>query len=200
MNSEIEKVLSSNEKIIWEGKPQAFPYLVSKFVFLFVFFILYSSVTYNPDTQNYENAGPFAIMLGIFLFIVLFIYNFLFYKKIHYAITDKRVILQKGIIGTDFESVDFDKINSIKIDIGIIDKVLGKNSGTIMLDSGRMKSTSDSNGYSTVVTDYHQLQFIDDAYNVFEKLKTVSTDVKADIKFPNALRPGNNPGYKTEIK
>ena len=200
MNSEMKKIISDNEKIIWEGRPQLVPYLTSKFVFLLVFFVFFSSVTYNPDTQNYESAGPFAIWLGIFLFVVLFIYNFIFYKKIYYAITDKRVVMQKGIIGTDFESVDFDKINSINISVGILDKVVGKNSGTILLDSGKVISTEDSNGFSSTRTDYHRLEYIDDAYSVFEKLKKVSTDVKSDINFPNALRPENNPGYKTKTK
>ena len=200
MNSEIQKVLSSNEKIIWEGKPQKTPYIILNLGYTFFMFVVLSTITRDSSTGQYDEVSPVSLLIGFTLFIIAFIVMILNYNKIYYAITDKRLILQKGLIGRDFESIDFDKINSIAVNVGILDKLFGKNSGTILLDSGKLTTTKDIDGKYSTKTDFHKLQFIDDAYNVYEKLKKVSTDVKSDINFPNALRPNKNPGYKTENK
>lgn len=122
------------------------------------------------------------------------IYTFFSSIFTFYAITDKRVIIQSGIIGTDFQVVDFDKINNMDVNVGISDKLFGNNSGTISIDSGRVESTSKGGTYTVLQT----MELITDPYAVFEKLKKVSHDIKTDIEYPNKLRPETNPGYNTK--
>jgi hypothetical protein len=135
----------------------------------------------------------FALFLVLpILFILNPLYMWALINKIHYVITDKRVIIKKGLIGTDFESIDYDKIQSMDIKVGVIDKIFGKNSGSIHIYSGRIESNGDRS-YSAP----HSLVGVTDPYSVFEQLKKISHDIKTDIEYPNDLRPTTNRGYNT---
>jgi membrane protein YdbS with pleckstrin-like domain len=193
--NEINKILSNNEKIIWEGKPQFTPYFVTQFTLLGCFALVTLSLGLLFTLVGEAVFGAFFLFLGILLGVSPFI-TYLSYRKLFYAITDKRVITQSGIIGTDFNTVDFDKIQNMSVNVGIIDKIFGKNSGTISIFSGNVTYTS--NGTSVLMP--FTLPYIENAYDVFEKLKKVSHDIKTDIEYPNDLRPKNNPGYNTEYK
>jgi uncharacterized membrane protein YdbT with pleckstrin-like domain len=193
--NEINKILSDNEKVIWEGKPQFAPFFISQLTwqgcltFIFIFIALIATISREA-----------LVGLEFFLFGCIFaltpLITYLNYRKLFYSITDKRIIFQSGIIGTDFNSVDFDKIQSMNVNVGLFDKIFGKNSGTISVFSGTV--TTVNNG--GVVSIPYKMAYIENAYEVFEKLKKVSHDVKTDIEFPNDLRPENNPGYRTEYK
>ncbi len=191
--NEIKNILSSNEKIVWEGKPKFAPYFISQLTVFacFSLILLVGALLAAADGQ----IGPSILffILG-FIFVISPIISYHYYRKIYYAITDKRVIFQSGIIGTDFNSVDFDKIQSLNVNVGLIDKLFGGNSGTISIFSGLIANTGQGGSVSVP----HSLIFIEDAYGVYEKLKKVSHDVKTDIEYPNDLRPKNNSGYKTE--
>jgi uncharacterized membrane protein YdbT with pleckstrin-like domain len=73
--------------------------------------------------------------IGLILVFGYPIYKFLVYKYTYYAITNKRVIIQKGLIGRDFEIVDFDKITNAEVNVGVLDKLFGGNSGSILIST-----------------------------------------------------------------
>lgn len=197
---EYTKIISDNEKVIWEGNPEKGPFFVTSIIlFPFGLFGLFIALILLIVMFSDPNLGPllfiFSLMFGLFglIFTLSPLYTFLVYKNIWYVITDKRVILQGGIIGRDFEMVDFDKIQSAEVNVGLLDKLFGGNSGSISLQTGRVayvKHGSVSNPYKM-----HNLK---DPYKVFEQFKKVSHDVKTDIEYPNALRPSDNPGYNTK--
>lgn len=190
--NEIKNILSSNEKVIWEGKPKFAPYFISQLTLFtcFSLILIVGALLAAADGQ----IGPsiFFFILG-FIFVISPIISYLYYRKIYYAITDKRIIFQSGIIGTDFNSVDFDKIQSLNVNVGLIDKLFGGNTGTISVFSGLVAHTGQGGSVSVP----HSLIFIEDAYSVYEKLKKVSHDIKTDIEYPNDLRPKTNSGYNT---
>jgi hypothetical protein len=114
----------------------------------------------------------------------------------YYAITDKRVIIQSGLIGRDFEIVDFDQITNAEVNVGIFDKLFSSNSGSILLSSaGTVMQTQNGTMQKPFV-----ISSIPNPYDVFKFFKKVSHDVKTDIQYPNQLRPVNNPGYGTTYR
>ena len=190
--NEIKNILSSNEKVIWEGKPKFAPYFISQLTCAGCFSLIFLIIALFAAAGGELGPSILFFVLG-FVFIISPLISYLYYKKIYYAITDKRIILQSGIIGTDFNSVDFDKIQSMNVSVGIIDKLFGGNTGTISVFSGLITSTGQGGSVSVP----HSLIFVEDAYDVYEKLKKVSHDVKTDIEYPNDLRPNKNSGYNT---
>ncbi len=134
----------------------------------------------------------FWIGLGVVFGIP--IYKILVYKRIHYAITNKRVLFQRGLIGRDFDVVDFDQITNAQVNVGILDKLFGNSSGSIMISTaGTFAHTRRG-----VVSRPYVISHVENPYEVFKFFKKVSHAVKTDIHFPNKYRPKSNPGYESE--
>ena len=77
--------------------------------FFFLFSLLFVSV-------------GFGIVFGPFL-LQLFRY-----RNTEYVITDKRIITQTGAIGLDTRFVDFEKIQEVYVQIGVMDRLFGTGS------------------------------------------------------------------------
>src|SRR3989338_3992236 len=204
--NEFDKILDSKEKILWEGKPKFWPYLCSGsgittlfglvwLGFLIPFFIV--------AFLNIAQGGVFG--WGIFLlphfwiamvFVVgIPLYQILVYKHIYYAITNKRVLFQKGLIGRDFEILDFDQITNAEVNVGLFDKLFGGgNSGSILIST----AGSFTYGRHGPIQKPYTLRNIENPYDVFKFFKKVSHAVKTDIQYPNKYRPKTNPGYGTD--
>lgn len=192
--SDLQKVLAPGEQVLWEGKPQFWPFIfsviplvIATIIFVPIFFASESSQGSGID-QGLNN----LLIVGLILMLGpgYFIYKILVYRFVSYVITDKRTIIQDGVIGRDFESIEHDAVVSTAVSVGLIDKLLGKNSGTVNIihaGSPRIKGTPRPSGLVSVT----------DPYAVYQIFNKISHDVRSDIQYPNALRPENNPGYKT---
>ncbi|MFA5745177.1 MAG: PH domain-containing protein [Candidatus Paceibacterota bacterium] len=204
---ELDKVLDQDEKVFWEGIPSFWPFLLGGSIFT-VIFGLFWMIFLIPfiglsayDILFGSHIFGFGIFLlphfwvGIGLVFGIPIYQILVYKHTYYAITDKRVILQKGWIGRDFEMIDFDQITNAEVNVGVFDKLFGGgNTGSILV------STAGSFTYTRqgATQKPYTLRNITSPYDVFKFFKKVTHDVKTDIQYPNKFRPGENPGYKTD--
>ncbi len=51
------------------------------------------------------------------------IYPFLVWRNVYYIITDKRLIVRKGVVGTDYDILDLEYIQHVSIGRGFRDKV-----------------------------------------------------------------------------
>ena len=197
--NELNKVLDSQEKVFWEGKPKFWPFFLSGFrgvlggmIFLIAgAFVLIQAIKNN----NYILFIFPHFWIGVALVFGIPIYSALVYKHTYYAITNKRVIFQKGLIGRDFEMVDFDQVTNAEVNVGVMDKLFGNSSGSIYI------STAGSLTYSSHgqrVSRPYTLRHIENPYEVFKFFKKVSHAVKTDIHYPNKYRPKTNPGYNTD--
>ncbi len=194
---ELEKILNKNEKVFWEGKPKFWPFFLSSFTasFFGLIFLIVGSFIF---IQGIKTGNLLFLVFPHFWLGLLFvfgvpIYRALVWKYTYYAITNKRVLLQKGLIGRDFEMIDFDQITNAEVRVGILDKLFGKNSGSILLSSaGTLTYTRQG-----PVQRPYNISNVENPYDVFKFFKKVSHDVKTDIQYPNKYRPKTNPGYKT---
>ena len=198
--NELTRILEHNERVLWQDRPQFWPFVLGGFVGallggflmvmgLFMFFI----------AKTIGNSLLFLVphfWIGVALFIGTPLYKLLVYKHTYYAITNKRVLIQTGFIGRDFRIIDFDKITNAEVNMGVLDIIFGRRSGSILLSSAGT-FISGKHGLQAVP---YRLSNIADPYGVFKFFKKVSHDVKTDIAYPNEIRPTINRGYRTELK
>jgi len=201
---ELDKVLDDNEKVFWEGKPKFWPFFLGRSLPLTIFALFWCGFLAIFAIVSFAAPGPFKYVIfltphfwiGIIMLFGPPIYNALVYKHTYYAITNKRAIIQKGVIGRDFEMVDFDQITNAEVNVGVFDKLFGGGSGSILI------STAGSFTYGRhgqQISRPYTISNVDNPYDVFKFFKKVSHAVKTDIQFPNQYRPSQNPGYNSKF-
>jgi len=196
---EFESIKDDKEEILWTGKPKFIPFIFTSVlggIFTIGFAIVWL-LTARGWGSNVDNNSPsFFWLLGFLPLVVAF---FTFLKKIFsfsntaYSYSDKRVMMRSGFIGTDFKTIDYDKISDIEVTVSLVEKMY--NVGTIRFFSGR---TQTDEGNTTKL--YDNWSAIADPYEVFKKVKQTSVNIKTDFNYPNALRPDTNPGYNTKYE
>ncbi len=194
-SNSVEDVLNDDEKVLWRGKPNAKSYVLAAMlkmlpiaIIWLIFdgaFIVGISIGMSHGQIPLSLLGfiiPFFLLhlMPVWMWIINTVKAFKEVKNIEYAITDRRVIIRSGVIGIDFKFVNYTEIDSVNIKVGFIDKIFKV--GDIYINSSVN---------SAVLWD------VSNPYKIGRALQKVTTDIKSDIHYPNALRPEENPGYKT---
>ena len=200
-NSIIDNILNPGETIIWSEKPQKKPYFLSTLIPSFIISIMccllcYGITRFLGDFPDFDSGGVnfmhklmtgwVYIVFGIIALSPLFFV--LGYHNLHYYYTNKRIIIQDGTWGVDFESYEYDKISDLTVDVGPIGQ--SYNTGNISFLTGKKGSKGESLS--------NKLTAVSNPYLVFKNLQKTMQDIKTDFYYPNELRPDINKGYKTE--
>jgi membrane protein YdbS with pleckstrin-like domain len=198
---EFDSIKDNDEEILWSDKPNFTPYLFSgikEIIFMFAFGLIWILFYYNllpGEIGNNQIIKDFAIfgLIPVIQALYFILKRLLSYSNTAYGYSNKRVMMRTGFIGTDFKTIDYDKISDIEVTVNIIERIF--NVGTIRFFSGRTKTDDDvtSKLYDNWIS-------ISNPYEVFKMLKQTSIDIKTDFNYPNALRPNTNPGYKTKYQ
>lgn len=191
----IEDVLNDDEKVLWQGKPNAKSYIWAAVIKMFpialiwlafdgtfIFFITAGMIRGEMPTWILAIIIPFFLLhlTPVWIWLGGIIKATREVKNLEYAITDRRVIIRSGVIGIDFKFINYTEIDSVNVKVGLIDKIFKV--GDIYINSSVN---------SGVLWD------VENPYGIGRALQKVTIDIKSDIHYPNALRPDNNPGYKT---
>ena len=201
-NTPLARILDQDETVLWSGRPHPGPFFASGIPFLifglcwgafdYFGFIRHMGRAHMPDGMNYALIPFFALHLfPLWLALANFIRLPVVYRNTVYALTNRRAIIQGGFWGLSFQSIDYDQIQEATVSVGLIERMVG-DCGTVRFFSGRT-SAKGANLYDS-------FSAIDHPYDVYKQLKQVSVDTKTDWKYPNALRPADNPGYSTRYK
>ncbi len=128
---ENEKDLLLGEKIIFEIKPSKL-IMIPGFVvgtFLFIFLLIMIILAWNALTTIW--GGEFAVIFLMLLFITcfpFFVISWLKWRFISYILTDKRVIIKRGIIAKEFIEIPNNKIQNVYLNISILQRLVGTGS------------------------------------------------------------------------
>ena len=120
-------------------------------------------------------------LIPVWAYVASVIKRVVGYKNIEYVFTDKRVILRSGLVGIDFKFAFYSQISAVTVKVGLWDRLFKVGDITIT-----------SVGQNMVLEDIHH------PYEFTTKIQKIAQDIKADISFPNDLRPKTNHGYNTE--
>jgi hypothetical protein len=196
--TKFDTVKDDDEQILWTDKPKFIPYTITGIgagVGIFIFVAISYAITRNAKSEDGITGNTFIWFAAIPLLFFLwsFLQKLFSYSNTSYAFTNKRVMVRTGFIGTDFKSIDYDKISDIEVTVNVVERAF--NVGTIKFFSGR---TQTDDGVTSKL--YDRWEAIPNVYEVFKQVKQVSVDIKTDYNYPNALRPEVNPGYQTKYQ
>ncbi len=190
----ISAVLTAGESVIWSGKPKKGAFIINRILTMAPFAIIWlcvdGGIIYSFLNDGFAGVGSMGIfMLGFFALhlmpVWIWLGNILSAKKVwdntEYAMTNKRIIIQSGFVGMDYQSIFYNDINNVHLRVGLTDKMLGV--GDIYLDTAQGKK---------IFLD------IENTYSVYPMIQRTVVDIKTDVQYPNALRPDTNPGYTTQ--
>ena len=193
----IEQVLDDHEEILWRGKPRFAPFVFPS-IFAVIFGLIFAAIPFFM----FMASGIIWILLlphfwiGIIIAIGPPIYAILVHKHVEYVITGKRILVKKGLIGRDFNSIDYEKIQDVSVNVGVIDKIFGTGS-IISTSAGHLQYARRGRAYSVPGNIFRSIR---EPYKVYKLLKKVAMDVKADIYYPTKYRPRENIGYRTKYR
>jgi len=205
--SEIQKIIHGAETIKWQGIVNRKVLTTILIIGLVITFALSAglyiaeTIPYSQDGVDKELSGSLvaAIVLGIGLFTNILSY---FVNKVkEYAITEKRVIIKSGIIGTDFKSINFDQIKEALVDVGLIGKIFKV--GSIKIDTGKTNTYStgggkNSRGQVKTKTMYSVLKHIDHPYETYKLIQGHLQERKESLYSGRADRESNPDAYKND--
>ena len=210
--------LDEHEKILWQSKPSKLMYLFNGFnLFVFLFLIVWSSIVITIGGHFFSISNEFrkldfpvdnffktpfsifSLVPLIFFFIIFTIFVIFPIKriiesfKVKYYVTDLRVYIESGIIGTDIQSLEYKEISKLNVNVNLLGKLLHR--GTVSLTPDR--SYSDGDGSYTISG--IKLIGIENPYEIYNMIKKNALDVTTDQQYPNAYRPDNNTCYHTKL-
>jgi len=140
------KMLSGDERVIFETRPSAWLYMKAASLALFIAVIAligfaWSHIPDAPEIPYFSEAldGEYGdyiqwALLGIFVLMMLaFTIRWLRWSGTVYAATDERIITQKGIVNKTYEDIPVTMISSVDLAQSIGNRALGY--GTIVFST-----------------------------------------------------------------
>lgn len=129
--NQTKKILMKDEEVLYTYKPY---FLKETFVSLFIVltFGVLAVTIYVFAVEVFKLLILILIIVGLILIYILFVtLQYLAFKNKFYTITDKRFIIQKGLLGIDFSSIPIDAVQFVSVNVTVLDKILKKGTGTI---------------------------------------------------------------------
>lgn len=193
----IEDILDCDERVLVRLKPNKKAYVLERVVKMLpivliwlafdLAFIIGMSVggVFKEEPMFLLFVIPFFALhlMPVWIWIAGIVKGVGEYKNIEYAFTEKRIIIRSGLIGVDFKTFYYSNISGVNVKVGLIEK---------MFKVGDIYVKSDTQ--SAVLDD------IEHPYEYLSRLQKITLDIKADIYYPNDLRPEENHGYNTKYK
>ena len=212
--SELELMVGSNEKILWKGKPNKrcfilegifnpmLPFALAWFLFDSLFIATFIGGAATSGAPAVFSIFPLIFFLihlmPVWIYLGGVIFVFRRYQHTEYIVTDKGVYISGGLFSYTCNMKPFTELARVNIHRGIIDQIIGV--GDVVLTSNNVADLYSSNirvngrplDVGTTIAD------IKDYRKVFEIIKKLQEDIYTDTMYPNALRPEENPGYRTK--
>ncbi len=205
MSNYIDRLLEKSEHKKWEGKINR-KVMVTTFIIGLIIVIGLSAFFFTQDTIDYTSNGQpkqtSGFLIGSIIssvgFLILLL-NFFSNYVVEYAITNKRVIIKSGLIGTDYKSIYFEQITQVIIDVGLIGKIFG--TGNIKIDTGKTETYSSGGGragnaHIKTRTMHDILKDIDNPYDIYKILQPTITSRRESLYSGRADREANPQYYK----
>ena len=214
MIEELRRTVGTDERIMWEGRPNKkcfifesifnplLPFAIIWGLFDLFFFKSFFAVENTVKSAGASDIGLFggSFILVFLLFHLMPVWIYLGgvimssrrYKNTAYIVTDKAVYLSSGIISRTINRKPFAELSHVNLHRGFFDQKFGV--GDIVLSSTTAVSTNGA------VMPGITIASISEYNKVYDLVKKIQTDIYSDTMYPNDMRPKENHGYNTEYK
>lgn len=147
MNKEVNSVLEPSESVSWSGKIDRRAINLYHGIGLFVLVIIvmalyaFSGDGFTVDVSGEEKIISLGLVVPLVLLFGLLLIGYSYWNSFitEYHITNKRILIKSGVIGTDFHSIYYEEIRNSYVSVGPVDKILGI--GSIKIDNGQIETT-----------------------------------------------------------
>ena len=190
----IDEIVGDDEQILWRGKPKKSAFILGNalsmlpIVLVWLLFdgffigLLIAEGGEIPKDMIIFMCIFFAFhLMPVWIWVSKIVTANKRHKNLEYAFTNKRIIIKSGIVAIDFQNLYYSDIDSVNVKVGLIDKILKV--GDIYVKTGSQ---------SQVIND------VENPYFLTKRLQEIVLDMKADLNFPNDLRPQTNGGYNVK--
>ena len=192
-------VLASDEHILWSGKPKKNAFVAAHSLTLMPIAVIWFCLDFQVIPDIFSASGIQWFLVGFFALHLAPVWLWLAsvitapkrWRNTNYYVTNRRIIIQGGFLATNEKSLFYKDIRSVQSKVGIFDKLFG--TGTIVFNSEMM---TNNNNKATPPS----FQYLEDAQQIYARIQRTVLDMQTDMEYPNALRPEENPGYKTDYK
>lgn len=176
-----KEVLNANEEIIKVYKPNKLKYWIAKTLLLVLYsavfalvVAVFSFITNESQSETVIfNPTGFAVSFSVcvVLLICLAIYLVFYYRNLYYCVTTERVLIRRGVFGTDFKTLDMQMIGATNVHVSLVDKIVKQNTGSIVFGSNSAPIMGQGSAFifKDIVDPYNESKEIKSAVDHFKE-------------------------------
>jgi len=173
---DLAKLIVEGERIVWVVRPVFKPFILKNLtglivptIFLIIPIPFIQQILYSPVPSSMLFFPIFLLLwYGTLAAIMLSftLYPILLWRNLYYILTDRRIIVRKGIVGIDYDILNLEYVQQVNVDRGIWDRIYG--TGTIIVQAIGVKPI--------------EIRSVADPFKSIDILKKTVDDVKAKGK------------------
>ena len=201
MEEELKRLVDSNEKILYEGRPSKKCFIFESIINpLLPVAIIWGIIDFGVlgGTLVFGESGmlffliPFMLLhlMPVWIYLAGAILSFRKYRNTYYIVTDHAIYVSGGIFSKTYNQKPFAELSHVNLHRGIFDQMF--NVGDVITTSSDFNQ---NNGPDVI-----SINSIENYTEVYNLVKKLQKDIYTDVMYPNDKRPKENHGYKTEYK
>jgi len=192
-------MLAAGEHILWKGKPRRSAFIATKSLTMLPIAIVWLCFDGAFIGGIFGAGGGMWFLIPFFALHLMPVWLWLGqmitagkrWKNTTYYVTSRRIIIQGGFLAVNETSLFYKDLRNARVRIGLLDKLF--HTGDIVFDDG---ITYDRRNRQQV----HVLEDLEEPHQVYNRIQKIILDIQTDMEFPNAYRPEENPGYRTDYR
>lgn len=192
-------VLAAGEAILWRGKPKRGAFIATKSLTMLPIAVVWLCLDLNLLIPALAEGEMMLFLIPFFALHLMPVWIWLGsmisagrrWKNTAYYVTNRRVILQGGFFAVNETSLFYKDLRNVRVRIGLLDKLF--RTGDIVLDGGGSLNRRDQTNLSA-------MEDLEQPHEVYNRIQKIILDMQTDMEYPNALRPTDNPGYRTDYR
>ena len=191
--------LAVGEAILWRGKPKRRAFILSKSLVLLPIAIVWLCIDIPIIASTIASGEMLFFLIPFFTLHLMPVWLWLVsavtarrrWQNTNYYVTNRRIILQGGFFAVNETSLFYKDIRNTQVRVGLFNRIF--RTGHIVFDNGMY-----DNRHRGQVA--HIMEHLEDPESVYDRIQRTVLDIQTDMEYPNAFRPAENPGYRTDYE